>query len=63
MESFKIRLDIIAKKITASIKMHKPLKTSEISSPRTCSSKDCSVCIDESSPWNKTPMHRSIENP
>ena len=28
---------------------------------RTCNSKDSSVCIDESSPCNKIPMHRSIQ--
>ena len=28
---------------------------------RTCNSKDSSVCIDESNPCNKIPMHRSIE--
>ena len=34
--------------------------TSDISFSRPCSSKDCPACLNESTPCNETPMHRSI---
>ena len=62
MKSFKICLDLIPKKITMTPTNAWNIKdTFDACSSSPCSSKDCSVCINESTPCNETPRHRSVK--